>query len=149
MCRAIVWRIQGKCCITVRFRRLRDWDRHTFSIALLVRAPLYALLPLLAMRVDTLLRDAVLDTPEARSRVVALLTGLLTIGACVLNLSALATGWWSRYDARREGIHMHRHAGVRQGMHGHRRLQIGGLSLMRWWFARFWGWIVWHLCQSG
>jgi len=101
------------------------------------------------VRVDTLLRNAIFDTTEARACIVALLTSLLTVGTCVLDLPALAAGWRSGHDATGERVHVHRHTGVSQRMHGHSRLQIGGLSFIGCWFVRFWGWAVWHLYQSG
>ena len=79
----------------------------TFSIALLVRPSLDPLLALLALGIDALLGDAVLDAAHAGAGFVALLAGLLAVGAGVLDLPALGAwcivvdhAWW-------EGIHMH------------------------------------------
>lgn len=130
--RAIIWGIQ------------REW----FSIALLVRASFNTLLPLLAVRVDAFFSNAILNTTETWACVVTLLASLLTVGACVLDLSALAAGWRSGYDATGERVHVHRHAGVTQRMHSHRRLQIGGLSFIRCLFIGFRGGAIWHLWDS-
>jgi hypothetical protein len=94
----------------------------TLSIALLVRAPLNPLFPLLSLRIDALLGDAVLDTAEAGPSIVAFLTGFLAICTCVLYLSAFRSERrlsWN--ESRGEGIHMHRHSGVANGMHSRRR----------------------------
>ena len=61
----------------------------TLSIALLVRPSLDPLLALLALGIDALLCDAVLDAAETGAGVVALLAGLLAVGAGVLDLAAL------------------------------------------------------------
>jgi hypothetical protein len=95
---------------------------HTLSIALLVRSPLDPLFPLLALRINTFLSNAVLDTAEAGSGVVAFLAGFLAVRTGVLNLSALGPERrLGRGYSRREGIHVHRHPGE-IGMHGHRWL---------------------------
>lgn len=86
--------------------------KHTFSIALLVRAPLDPSLPLLPLRIDTIVRDAVFDTAKARTSVVALLASLLAVCACVLDLTTLGTderrllGWT---EGMREWVDVHGH----------------------------------------
>lgn len=102
----------------------------TFSIALLVRPPLYTLLAFLALRVDAFLGYAVLDTAEAGAGVVALLARLLAVGAGVLDLSALGASGLRRHHAGRKGVHVHGNAGVGDGMHGHGRLD--GVVGSRW-----------------
>ena len=61
----------------------------TFSIALLVGPPFDPFLPLLPLRIDALFRDAIFDASQTRACVVALLAGLLAVGAGVLDLPAL------------------------------------------------------------
>jgi len=71
-------------------------DRHTFSIALLVRSPLNPFFPFLSLRIDAFFGYTVFDTSETRSGIVALLARFLTVGARILDLSALRTEWWWR-----------------------------------------------------
>ena len=61
-------------------------NKHTFSIALLVRPPLNPFFPILALRINALFGDAVLHTAETRSGVVAFLARFLAMGACILDL---------------------------------------------------------------
>lgn len=99
----------------------------TFSIALLVRPSLDPLLSLFALGVDALLCYAILDAAKAGTGVVALLAGLLAVGARVLDLPALGASRMSRNHAGREGVHVHGHARVGDGVHGHLRLDaVGG-----------------------
>jgi hypothetical protein len=93
--------------------------RHTFSIALLVRAPLNPLFPFLPLRIDALFGNAVFDTPETGSCVVAFLAGFLAVSACVLDLPTLRTKGLSRQEVGRERVHMHR---VPYGRHSHGEL---------------------------
>jgi hypothetical protein len=83
-------------------------QEHTFSIALLVRTPLNPFFPFLPLRIDALFRDAVFDTAETRSCIVAFLAGFLAVGACVLDLSTLRTKRLSRQKVRSERVHVHR-----------------------------------------
>jgi len=92
---------------------------HTFSIALLVRTPLDPFFPLLPLRIDTLFGDAVLYAAKAGSSIIALFARLLTIRACVLDLPALGAKWLSWDETGREGVHVHRHAGVAYWVHSH------------------------------
>jgi len=107
----------------------------TLSIALLVRAPLDTFLPFLALGIDALFTDAVLDAAEAGARVVALLTRLLTVGAGVLDLATLGTdlrlGGADHTGGKR--VHVHWQAGIRHRMDGQLRLDrvgsgFGGLA---------------------
>lgn len=82
----------------------------TLSITLLVRTTLDTFLPFFAVRIDTFFGYTVFDTTEAGSSVVTFLAGLLTVGASVLDLSALAACGLRRHQAGRKGIHVHRHA---------------------------------------
>ncbi len=105
----------------------------TLSIALLVRPSLDPLLALLALGIDAFLRNAVLDTAEAGAGVIALLARLLTVGAGVLDLTALGASGLGGDHAGREGVHVHGgHAGVGDGMHGHLGLDgvCGRLGVM-------------------
>lgn len=61
------------------------------SIALLVRAPLDPLLSFLALRINALFANAILDAAQARARVIALLARLLAIGAGIFDLTTLGT----------------------------------------------------------
>lgn len=101
----------------------------TFSIALLVRPPLDPLLSFLPLGINALLGDAVLDASEAGAGVITLLARLLAVGACILDLPALSTGWLSGHNVMRERVHMHWHARVCDGMHCHLRLDGVGLGV--------------------
>jgi hypothetical protein len=82
--------------------------RHTFSIALLVRTPLNPFFPFLPLRIDALFRDAVFDTAETGSCVIAFLAGFLAVSACVLDLPTLRTKRLSGQEVGRERVHVHR-----------------------------------------
>lgn len=109
--------------------------RRTFSIALLVRTPLDSLLPLLPLGIDALLCDAVLDASEAGSGVVALLAGLLAVGAGVLDLAAFGAhlGEAGGEEGGAEGVHVHGHGGI----YGH-----GGLGAVHVWIELVEGVVV-------
>lgn len=63
--------------------------RHTFSsIALLVRAPFNPFLPFLPLGIDALFGYAVLYAAETRPSIVTFFAGLLTIRACVFDLTS-------------------------------------------------------------
>ena len=100
----------------------------TFSIALLVRPSLDALLPFLALRVDAFFCDAIFDTAEAGAGVVTLLAGFLAVCAGVLDLPALCARGLGSHHSGREWVHMHSgHPRVGDGVHGHRGLiRVGG-----------------------
>jgi hypothetical protein len=66
-------------------------ERLTLSIALLVRAPLDSLFPFLALGINALFANAVLDAAKAGARVVALLARFLTVGTGVFDLTTLGT----------------------------------------------------------
>ncbi len=100
-------------------------EKRTFSIALLVRPPFDPFLPFLALRIDALLRYAILDTTKTRASIVAFLTCLLTIGTGILDLPPLRTCRLGLDQPRREWIHVHWHPGVCDRMHGHGRLSVG------------------------
>lgn len=107
--------IGGGCCATL-------------SIALLVRASLNTLFSFLALGIDALFADTVLDAAEAGARVVALLTRLLTVRAGVLDLTTLGTNLrlggadhtWGKW------VHVHWQTSVRHGMDGQLRLDRVG-----------------------
>jgi len=104
-------------------------SRATLSIALLVRAPLDSFFPFLALRVDALFANTVLDTAQARACVVTLLAGLLTISTGVLDLTTLRThrGLSGGDETRRERVHVRGKAGVRRRVDGQLRLyRVGG-----------------------
>ena len=102
---------------------MNTWKQmHTFSIALLVRSPLDPLLPLLALGINTFFSYAILDAAKAGPGIIALLASFLTVGASVLDLSALGAGWLCGKHAGWEWIHVHGHARVGDGMHRHGRL---------------------------
>jgi len=81
----------------------------SLSIALLVRAPLDPLLPFLALRINALFANAILDAAQAGARVITLLAGLLTIGAGIFDLTTLGTNLRLRGadHARSERVHVH------------------------------------------
>ena len=93
--------------------------RLTLSIALLVRASLDSLFSLLALGIDALLANAILDTSQAGARIVALLACLLTIGAGVFDLTTLGTNLRLRGadHTRSERVHVHGQTTVRSRMH--------------------------------
>lgn len=89
-------------------------------MALLVRSPLDSLLPLLALGIDALLRDAVLDAAEAGTGVVALLARLPALRARLLHLAPL------RPDAEvHRGVDEARVKGVH--VRGERRVDVQGV----------------------
>lgn len=110
--------------------RREIWEKKlTLSIALLVRASLDTLFPFLALGIDALFADAILDAAEAGACVVALLARLLTIGAGIFDLAALGTdlGLRGADYTRSERVHVHGKTGVRRGMDGQLRLdRVGG-----------------------
>jgi hypothetical protein len=99
-------------------------EKLTLSIALLVRASLDSLFPFLALGINTLLADTILDAAQAGARVVTLLTGLLAIGAGILDLPALGTNLrLGRIDdTGSEGVHVHGQTRVGSRMNGQLRL---------------------------
>ena len=99
--------------------------KHTFSIALLVWASFHAFFPLLALGVDALLRDAILDTAQTGPGVVALLAGLLAVGAGVLDLASLGAGGLGGHETGSKGVHVH----VPDGVDGHLWLEVGGVGI--------------------
>ena len=129
---ATSWKIRVRLHVLIRRRILKEWL--TLSIALLVRAPLDSLFPFLTLGINALLADAILDAAQAGARVVTLLAGFLTIGAGVLDLTALGTdlGLGSADHTRSERIHVHGETRVGRRMDGQLRLnrvrgRIGGL----------------------
>jgi len=108
-------------------------ERLTFSIALLVRSPLNPLFPFLALRVDALFANTILDTAQARACVITLLAGLLTIGTSVLDLTTLGAhlGLGGRDETRRERVHVRGKARVRRRVDGQLRLDRVGGGLRR------------------
>jgi len=104
-------------------------SRATFSIALLVRAPLNPLFPFFALRVDALFANTILDTTQARACVITLLAGFLTIGTGVLDLTTLGAhlGLGGGDETRREWVHVRGKAGVRRRVDSQLRLdRVGG-----------------------
>jgi hypothetical protein len=106
----------------------------TLSIALLVRTSLDSFFSLLALGINALLANAVLDTAEAGARIITLLACLLTIGAGVFDLTTLGTDLRLRGadHTRSEGVHVHGEATVGSRMHSQLRLNrvgdgLGGL----------------------
>ena len=106
----------------------------TLSIALLVRTSLDSFFSLLALGINALLTNAVLDTAEAGARIITLLACLLTIGAGVFDLTTLGTDLRLRGadHTRSEGVHVHGEATVGSRMHSQLRLNrvgdgLGGL----------------------
>ncbi len=95
-------------------------ERLTLSIALLVRAPLDPLLPFLALGINALFANAILDAAQAGARIIALLACFLTIGAGIFDLATLGTnlGLRGTDHTRSERVHMHRQAGIRRRMDG-------------------------------
>ena len=89
-----------------------DAKRHTFSsIALLVRAPFNPFLPFLPLGINALFGYAVLYAAETRPSVVTFFAGLLTICACIFDLTAFRLhGLLSRKEGRRVGVDVHRHS---------------------------------------
>jgi hypothetical protein len=100
----------------------------TLSIALLVRASLDALFPFLALRIDALFTNTVLDATEAGARVVALLARLLTVSAGVLDLATLGANLrlGGADHTRGERVHVHGKASIRHRMDGQLRLDRVG-----------------------
>ena len=119
---ATSWKTRVRLHVLIRRRRLKE--RLTLSIALLVRAPLDSLFPFLSLGINALLADAILDAAQAGARVVALLAGFLTIGAGVLDLTALGAnlGLGSADHTRSERVHVHGKTRVGSRMDGQLRL---------------------------
>lgn len=92
-----------------------------FSIALLVGTSLNPLPSLLALGINALLGDAVLDTAKAGPGVVALFACLLAVGAGVLDLTTLQAERLSRNQALGIRIHVQRHGRVCQRVYRYRR----------------------------
>jgi hypothetical protein len=125
--------VENKGKIT-RVDKKSSQEKLTLSIALLVRAPLDPLFPFLALRINALFANAVLDATKAGARVVALLACFLTIGAGIFDLTTLGTNLGlGRVDHTGcEWVHVHGETRVRSGMDGHLRLDgvrdgFGGL----------------------
>lgn len=97
-----------------------------FSIALLVGTSLNPLPSLLALGINALLGDAVLDTAKAGPGVVALFACLLAVSAGVLDLTTLQAERLSRNQALGIRIHVQRHGRVSQRMYYRRRKRISG-----------------------
>lgn len=112
--------------------RARGVESTDSSIALLVGTALDPLLPLFALGIYAFFSNAVLDTAEAWSGIVALLTSFLAVGTGILDLPPFRTGRRSGDDLWRgrkrihivwnwEGIrsvHRGRHGGRRRGQIG-------------------------------
>ena len=64
-------------------------ERLTLSIALLVRTSLDTLFPFLALGINALFANAILDAAQAGARIVTLFARLLTIGAGIFDLATL------------------------------------------------------------
>jgi hypothetical protein len=70
---------------------------------------MYSLFPL---RIDASTRDVILDAAETGTGIVALLAGLLTIGAGILDLATLCQDkrlllGWSKSVGKRIDVHRH------------------------------------------
>lgn len=100
----------------------------TLSIALLVRASLDTLFSFLALGINALLADTVLDATEAGARVVALLTRLLAVRTGVLDLATLGTDLrlGGADHTRGERVHVHWQTSIRHRMDGQLRLDRVG-----------------------
>lgn len=83
------------------------FDAAAFSIALLVRTPLNTFFPFLPLGIDAFLRNAIFDTAETGSCVVAFLAGFLAVSACVLDLPTLRTKRLGRKEVGSERVHVH------------------------------------------
>jgi hypothetical protein len=106
----------------------------TLSIALLVRASLDPLFSFLALGINALFANAVLDAAQAGARVIALLACLLTIGAGIFDLATLGTnlGLGVADHTRSERVHVHGQASIGSRMDSQLRLNrvrggLGGL----------------------
>jgi hypothetical protein len=106
----------------------------TLSIALLVRTSLDSFFSLLALGINALLANAILDAAQAGARIITLLACLLTIGAGVFDLTTLGTNLRLRGTdhTRSEWIHVHGQTTVGSRMHSQLRLNrvrggLGGL----------------------
>ena len=126
--------VENKGKITRVDKEKNGQEKLTLSIALLVRAPLNPLFPFLALRINALFANAILDAAQAGARVIALLARFLTIGTGIFDLTTLGTNLGlGRIDhTRSEWIHVHGQASVRSRMYGHLRLDrvrggLGGL----------------------
>ena len=101
----------------------------TLSIALLVRASLDSFFSLLALGINALLANAVLDAAQAGARIVTLLACFLAIGAGVFDLTTLGTNLRLRGadHTRSERVHVHGQTIVGSRMHSQLRLnRVGG-----------------------
>jgi hypothetical protein len=110
-------------------KEISTQEKLTFSIALLVRASLDAFFSFLALGIDALFTDTVLDATEAGARIITLFTCLLTVSASILDLTTLRANLRLRSanHALSERVHMHGQAGVRHGMDSQLRLnRVGG-----------------------
>jgi hypothetical protein len=91
----------------------------TLSIALLVRASLDSFFSLLALGINALLANAILDAAKAGARIIALLACLLTISTGVFDLTTLGTNLRLRGadHTRSERVHVHGKSTVGSRMH--------------------------------
>jgi len=92
---------------------------HRKTIALLVRTPFNTFLPFFAVGIDTFFCYTVFNAAEAGPSVIAFLAGFLAVSAGVFYLSALAASRLRGHHSGWKGIHVHRHAGIWQGMNRH------------------------------
>ena len=122
--------VEDKGKITRVDKAINTQERLTLSIALLVRASLDTLFSFLALGIDALFPDAVLDAAEAGARVIALFACLLTISASILYLTTLGANLrlGSADHALSERVHVHGQTIVRHGMHSQLRLNRVGLG---------------------
>lgn len=103
----------------MRTRSEQRRGRPTSSIALLVGTALNPFFPFFPLGVDAFLADAVLDAPQAGTRVVTFLAGLLAVCTGVLDLAPLWAdgGHQGCCGGGTKGIHVERNGGWRDG-HG-------------------------------
>jgi len=123
---------EGK--ITLVDKERNTQKRLTLSIALLVRTSLDSFFSLLALGINALLANAILDAAQAGARIITLLACLLTIGAGVFDLTTLGTDLRLRGadHTRSERVHVHGQAVVGSRVHSQLRLDrvrggLGGL----------------------
>ena len=120
--------------ITVVDKERDTQKKLTLSIALLVRTSLDSFFSLLALGINALLANAILDATQAGARIITLLACLLTIGAGVFDLTTLGTNLRLRGadHTRSERVHVHGQSIVGSRMHSQLRLNrvgdgLGGL----------------------
>jgi hypothetical protein len=101
----------------------------TLSIALLVRASLDPLFSFLALGINALFANAILDAAQAGARVITFLACLLTIGTGIFDLTTLGTnlGLGGADHTRSERVHVHGQTSIRSRMDSQLRLnRVGG-----------------------